>query len=161
MKRLLMLAVLMLGVVTLVGCVERRFVINSEPAGALVLKNGEPIGTAPADDHFTYYGDYHFTLIKDGYETLHVTQHVPAPWYQYFPLDFFFEVLFPWRIEDVRRYTYQMQPVQAARPDELLNRAAVLRERGRSIPTAQETTNAPAQPGPVFPILNPRRAVSQ
>ena len=35
------------------------------------------------DDHFVYYGNYHFTLIKDGYETLQVDQDIPAPFYEY------------------------------------------------------------------------------
>ena len=55
--------------VFLTGCVDRRFVVTTDPPGALVLRNNAPIGFAPADDHFTYYGNYHFTLIKDGYET--------------------------------------------------------------------------------------------
>src|SRR5581483_10051303 len=51
------------------GCVERRYVIESDPPGALVLVNGQPLGTTPVDGYFTYYGSYTFTLIKDGYQT--------------------------------------------------------------------------------------------
>src|SRR5439155_8012621 len=63
----------------LAGCVERRFVITSDPPGAVVLRDHQPIGATPADDHFVYYGKYHFTLIKEGFETLQVDQDVPTP----------------------------------------------------------------------------------
>src|SRR5262245_2487854 len=58
----------------LTGCVDRRFVVTSDPPRALVLRNYQPIGAAPADDHFVYYGKYHFTLIKHGYHTLQIGQ---------------------------------------------------------------------------------------
>ena len=50
-----------------------------------VLENGRDIGASPADQHFIYYGNYHFTIIANGYETLQVDQCIPRPWYQYFP----------------------------------------------------------------------------
>ncbi|MGE3804929.1 MAG: hypothetical protein AB7K24_09685 [Gemmataceae bacterium] len=123
------------------GCVERRFVVNSNPSRALILHNGNPIGAAPADDHFTYYGDHDFTVILDGYETLHVKQSVPAPWYEYPPFDFVAEALIPWRIKDVRRFEFNLQPVQAVRADELLQRGTVLRERAKTIPGDPEGQN--------------------
>src|SRR5213082_203874 len=86
------------------GCVERRYVIESDPPGALVLVNGQPLGTTPVDGHFVYYGNYAFTLIKDGYETLHVDQRINSPWYQYPPLDFASENIYPGKLEDVRQF---------------------------------------------------------
>ena len=65
------------------GCVEQRYVIYSDPPGAMVYRNGDPIGYTPVDDTFVYYGKYHFTLVKDGYETLQVDQDIPAPWYEF------------------------------------------------------------------------------
>ena len=73
---------------TLTGCVERRYVIEPDPPGALVLVNGQPLGTTPVDGHFVYYGNYTFTLVKDGYETLQVDQRINSPWYQCPPIDF-------------------------------------------------------------------------
>jgi hypothetical protein len=124
--------VLALGV-GLSGCVERRYVVTSDPPGAVVLRNNQPIGQTPADDHFLFYGTYHFTLIKDGYQTLKADQEVPAPWYEYFPLDFISENLIPWWIEDVRRFHYQLVPLQTPNPDDLLNRGQAARERGRAV----------------------------
>src|SRR5262249_36817654 len=117
----------------LAGCVERRYVITTDPPGALVLQNGQPIGAAPADNHFEFYGDYGFTLIKDGYATMSVVQHIPRPWYEYFPLEPVSEILIPWRIYDVRRFHYKLEPLQMPRTDDLLNRAGQIRDRGQHI----------------------------
>src|SRR6516225_7361266 len=100
------------------GCVERRYVITTDPPGAIVLRNGEPIGAAPADDHFVYYGNYHFTVIKEGYQILQVDQEISAPWYEYIPLDFFSENLFPYRVVDVRRFHYRLEPLRTVTTDD-------------------------------------------
>ena len=126
------------------GCVERSFVVTSDPPGAVVLRDHRPIGNTPADDHFTYYGTYHFTLIKDGYQTLQVDQKIAAPWYEYFPLDFVSENLIPWVIEDKRRFPYHMEPLLVPNLDEVLSRGQSLRDRGKAIPT-------PPPPPPATP----------
>ncbi len=140
------------GAVLLGGCVERRFVITSDPPGALVMLNGQPLdGYTPADDHFVYYGNYHFTLYKDGYAPLEVDQPIPAPWYEWFPADFFVENLWPWRIRDVRYFHYQLQPSLVPRPDEILNRAIELRDRGKIVAPPLESLppgEVPPGPGP-------------
>ena len=133
-----------LGVALLAGCVERRYVVTSDPPGAIVYKNGQPLGAAPVDDHFIYYGKYNFTLVKEGYETLHVEQDIPAPWYEVFPLDFVSENLVPWPITDVRRFHYQLQPRRQADPQQLRNEADALRARGRSIDTPVPLPPQPA-----------------
>jgi hypothetical protein len=117
------------------GCVERRFVVNSDPAGAIVLVNGRPLGASPADDHFVYYGNYHFTVIKDGYETLQVDQYVRPPWYEYPVLDFISENMVPWMIRDVRRFHYSMLPLQVPNARKLQDDAAALRSRGQAVPS--------------------------
>ena len=55
----------LLSLAALAGCVERRFVIESDPPGALVLMNGQQLGATPVDGHFVYYGRYHFTLAEN------------------------------------------------------------------------------------------------
>jgi hypothetical protein len=140
------------GLVT--GCVERRYVINSEPLGAVVLRNGQSIGATPADDHFVYYGNYHFTLIRDGYETLQVEQKIPAPWYEYPVLDFISENLVPWTIRDVRRFSYDLKPLAQPNIDQLLNRGGGLRSRGQSlVPPAPPPAPVPPPSSP--PPLDP------
>jgi hypothetical protein len=141
------------------GCVERRYVVTSDPPGALVFRNGVPLGPAPVDDFFVYYGEYDLTLVKDGYETLHAKVKIDAPWYEYPPLDFISENLFPYTIRDIReggQFHFNLQPLQAVRQDEVLRRATELRARGRTIGPANAGDPPPPDsmvipPGPVAP----------
>jgi hypothetical protein len=153
-----------LGMVALVaglasGCVERRFVIATDQGPALVYRNGTPIGTAPVDDHFVYYGKYQFTVVKDGFETLQAVQNVDAPWYEIPPLDFVAENLWPFKIRDVRVFTFHLQPLLPVRQDDLLNRATELRGQGQALAPLPPDGKAPpvpaTPPGPVAPLGTP------
>jgi len=141
----------LLGVVAaafLSGCVDRRYVITTDPPSAVAFRNAnQSLGPTPADDHFTYYGKYHFTIVADGYQTLQVDQEIPAPWYQYFPLDFFADIL-PYRIEDVRRFHYKLEPLQTPDLNQLLNQGQNLRNQGKSL-------GAPPPPAPVTAMKQP------
>jgi hypothetical protein len=138
----------------LTGCVERRYVINSEPQGATVLRDGEYIGVTPADDHFVYYGKRKFTIIKDGYETLQVEQNIPAPWYEYPPLDFISENLNPFPIEDRREFNFTLQPRKVGDTKELLNNAQNLRNRGLSLGGGSALPPGSVGPPPIPPDAN-------
>jgi hypothetical protein len=116
----------------------------------MVLRNGQPLGQSPVDDHFVYYGTYNFTLILDGYETLHVQQKIPTPWYEYFPLDFFSENVLPCKIRDLRRFHYKLEPRRMVNTDELLKEAQNLRNRGISI-RPPDTSGPPPTPAPTPP----------
>src|SRR5438552_6616157 len=120
------------GLVT--GCVERRFVITTEPPGAIVYdEKGLPMGAAPTDRPFVYYGEYQWTLVKDGYETQVVREKVRAPFYEWFLFDFFSENVVPWNIRDIRRYNYRLVPKQAVPPEAVLEKANALRQNGQAI----------------------------
>lgn len=138
MRNLRFYGLLALALPLLAGCVERRYVIESDPPGALVLVNGTPLGSSPADGHFVYYGNYTFTLIKDGYETLTVDQPIRSPWYQIPPIDFISENLYPGKLEDVRRFRYALQPASQVNTQQLLQQAEALRGRGQQIPTVDQ-----------------------
>src|SRR5262245_31624759 len=103
----------------LTGCVERRFVVLTDPPGAYLLVDNEPRGYTPQDDPYIYYGNRRFTIYKDGYQTLQVDQKITMPWYQYFPLDFFFENIWPFRIVDRREFVYQLTPLETPRTDQV------------------------------------------
>jgi hypothetical protein len=136
------------------GCVDQRYLITSEPPGAMVLRNGVPIGATPVDDHFVYYGKYHFTLIKDGYETLQVDQDIPAPWYEYPPLDFVSEVLVPFHLHDVHTFHYQLSEAQPASKEDVINRGQQLRNRGQSLVGQNPAPPPVAAPsGPPAPLV--------
>ena len=139
------------------GCVEQRYVVTSDPPGAAVYRNGVLLGAAPVDDHFVYYGKYHFVLVKEGYETLVVDQNISTPWYEYPPLDFVAESLVPCKFRDVRTFTYAMQPLQAPRHDEVLQRGTTLRDRGKAI--GDQPVEPPANTPPVEPPTRDRPVI--
>jgi hypothetical protein len=133
------------------GCVDRRFVITTDPPGAIVYdEKNLPMGASPADRQFTYYGKYRFTLVKDGFQTQIVEENVKSPWYEFFPLDFITENLIPFPIRDVRHFHYQMQPAQLVPPEEVLNQGMQLRQRGQGIgpPPRPLPPEAPANQPP-------------
>jgi len=130
--RLIALVVMALG---LTGCVERRFLVVSNPPGATVLVNGENVGVTPASVPFTYYGKYDITLIRDGYQTRTYEKPIRRPWFEYFPLDFFAENVYPGHIQDNRVLTFEMEPLIQPRTEDVLNQARTLRERGTVLPS--------------------------
>ena len=129
------------------GCVERRMVIITDPfpdaSNAIVYdEKDQPIGGTPVDKPFTYYGKYHFRIVKDGFDTLDVDQRVRSPWYELPGLDFFAENVIPFTIRDVRVYNFVMQPPPIRPPDQTLREGEVLRSYGKTL-------------GPQIPDLNP------
>ena len=127
-------AISLLAPLALAGCVERRFVIITDPPGAIVTdERGQNLGPAPADKSFVHYGTYEFILRKDGYQTMSVREEIKAPWYEWPFLDFVSENLIPWTIRDVRRKEYVLQPLQIIPPENVLQQGQLLRERGRNV----------------------------
>jgi hypothetical protein len=92
------------------GCVERLLQIRSDPPGAAVYLNGELLGKTPLDHRFDYYGSFDVTLRSERSLSLHKVETVHAPWYQWFPIDFFAENVVPWRVRDQRKLRYTLEP---------------------------------------------------
>jgi hypothetical protein len=108
--------------------VRRRLNVNSNPQGALVYVDNQQIGTTPCSVDFTYYGTREIRLIKAGFETLTVNQPIPAPWYQYTPIDFVAENLMTMKVRDNRSVNYNLAPQLIVPPQELIGRANQLRQ---------------------------------
>jgi PEGA domain len=153
MKRNVCLAALLTVSLT-AGCVERRYIINSDPPGALVYHNGIYLGATPTDGYLVYYGKQKFTLVKEGYETLEVVQEYPPPWYEWPGVDFISENIWPFKVRDVRCIRYVMQPLQTVRPDEVRQRAEDLRSRGQTIGVPREPRPI-SSPVPQTPSSSP------
>ncbi len=68
--------------IMLPGCVRRRMTVRTNPAGAMVYVDRQPIGKTPASHSFTYYGTRHFEIVKDGYRTEEFLRTFNPPWYQ-------------------------------------------------------------------------------
>ncbi|MBN9524174.1 PEGA domain-containing protein [bacterium] len=133
------------------GGVNRRFVVESNVPTAQVYIDNKPVGAAPAHAPFEYYGYYTIRLVHPDHETLTRRVHVVAPWYAYPPFDFLADVFWPFRVEDVRRYYFELTPIRRPDPGELIQNADALRTRGINLPPSDEP---PADdPGPR--VLNP------
>ncbi len=117
---------------TSTGCLRRRLTIRSNPSGAAVFVDDQPIGVTPVSTPFTYYGTRKIQLFKDGFETLTVKQPIRPPWYQIPPLDFISENLWPTEIRDERAVEFELQPQRIVPNQELLDRAQALRSTSRA-----------------------------
>ncbi|MHC4927496.1 MAG: PEGA domain-containing protein [Planctomycetota bacterium] len=111
------------------GCVERKLTVVSEPEGAIVWLNDEEVGTTPVTVNFNWYGDYYVRLEKDGYAILNTHRELDRPAHDYFPLDFFAQVLTPKRIVDETIWTFDLQPYKPASHDELVKGATAMQKK--------------------------------
>lgn len=131
------------------GTVDRRFVIESNVPNAQVYINNRSVGAAPAHAPFEYYGYYNIELVHPDHQRETRRVHVRAPWYAYPPFDFLVEVLWPFPVEDVRRYNFELTPAVKTDPAELINNAEGLRSRGWNLPAPEVPAppKADAAPG--------------
>ncbi len=138
------------------GCVRRRLMIRSNPPGALVYVDNQPIGTTPCATNFTYYGTREIRLVKAGYETLTVNQPLPAPWYQLPPLDFISENLVPSNIHDYRTASFNLVPQVIVPTEQLIARGEQLRQSTLPGAVVPATTT-----GPPIPVVAPNASPGQ
>lgn len=134
-KRKLETFVLLFGVfaISLTGCVQRRFNIRSQPEGAFVTINNQPVGYTPLKVPFTYYGTREIQLEKDGFKTVKVRERFRPPLYQKFPLNFFSDNFGLKERRDERLLEFTLEPRTQVQENLLLDRANDLRinlERG-------------------------------
>jgi hypothetical protein len=139
------------------GCVERALVVRSDPPGATVFVDGREIGTTPARLPFEHYGTREVMVRMerrdpgaDHIPLAPVTQMVElgAPWYQWFPVDFVSEFLWPGTIVDERVVEVALVPHTQAELRERFETSA--RERGIR-PPLDPPTPAPAGQGAADP----------
>ena len=138
--RIFGLRVLVMGFISIgfMGCIERRLTIRSDPPGALVIMSGgkmdspsdeHELGATPVSTHYIYHGTRRITLVdpEGQYETLVTQETIQPRWYEWFPVEFVLENLWPWNIRDHRllEYTLTRRTETATKP--LLDRAESLR----------------------------------
>ncbi|MBN1392595.1 MAG: PEGA domain-containing protein [Sedimentisphaerales bacterium] len=129
MKKWSLLIIGLTACLFLTGCVERKLTINTEPQGAVVVLNDEEIGTSPVTTSFEWYGDYDVRITKEGYETLKTHRELKPPLHDYFPFDFFAQILNPKRIVDSYEWTFTLAPQKQPDRDELIQNAQSLKEQ--------------------------------
>jgi hypothetical protein len=137
------------------GCVDRRFVVETNVPGAQVYHNDVPIGPSPADTSFEYPGYHEFRAVAPGYEPLAVREYIRPRWYDIPGLDFFAEVIWPVRIEDVRRVQLTLAPAHQVNTQELLGAAENLRARGRALPPSSVPDAPPGPASTPRPVVIP------
>ncbi len=113
--------------VGLVGCVERRVWIETDPPGALVWVNEVQAGRSPVGVEIVHDGVYDLRLEKEGYEPLTTPATVDGPLWDTVPLDFFAEVL-PVDARRETRWRFTLTPREDSE-DALVDRAQSLRDR--------------------------------
>ena len=123
------------------GCVQRIISIDSNPPGALVTLNDLEVGRTPMTKEFLWYGDYDVVLRLHGYETLKTHAPVPAPWWQFIPLDLFTEVL---PVKDVHHFTFTLHPARPQPPQAVLI-------RGEQLAPQLQATRLPPEKRPPKP----------
>jgi hypothetical protein len=109
MKPRLTLPILFVATCLQGGCLERRLLITSEPAGALVSVNDVEVGRTPVEADFTFYGDYDVVLTKDGFEPLRERKTARAPVWEYPPFDLVASAV-PATIEKEVKWHFVLQP---------------------------------------------------
>ena len=141
------LLLMMSGGTALLGCVERKMLIRSDPPGAPVWVDEQCVGDTPLEYPFAHYGARRVRVgpVRDADGNVEYTEKervalIEAPWYETFPLDFFFEVVYPGRLTDVHDLgVFELEPVGAdperhgpERVQQVLDRAEEFRKRALS-----------------------------
>ena len=114
-------------------------IIETTPPGAMVYVDDEPVGESPVTVPFTYYGIRKITIEKlDAHHRLLcerkvVFEDIKTPIYEYFPLDFFSEVLLPFKLENKHTLSYRLEELKPQAKEEiqknLLERSDELRKK--------------------------------
>lgn len=115
------------------GCVERQLVISTAPDGVELFVDGREVGTTiagePVAAPFDAYGTHTVVARKRGHVPVRCQVTLDPPWWQWFPLDFFTDVLWPGTVRDTHELTLTLSPrADPAEADALERRARHLAE---------------------------------
>jgi PEGA domain. len=121
------------------GCVTRSITVKTNPSNALVYVDDKLIGESPATTPFMFYGTRKIMIERkdeDGVLTHERTiafEKIKAPVYEIFPLDFFSEIVWPFKIKDEQVLSYnlvELDPLPIKeRQARMLKNAEELRQR--------------------------------
>ncbi len=109
------------------GCVQRRLNIRSQPEGAFVTIDHQPIGYTPLVTPFVYSGSRDVKLEKDGFKTIKVTERIRPPLWDTFPISLITNHFSPRELRDERLLEFEMEPREQTNENNLLQRANDLR----------------------------------
>ena len=121
------------------GCIERKFVIITNPADSEVYLDGKYIGNSVADNPidpktgridipFVYYAQREIIVKKKDYESRLEYIKPTTPWYDYFPIDFIAEVLLPYTIKVQFVYRLDLNEYADIDAEDLYDKSEAMRE---------------------------------
>ena len=159
-RPLITVVALALAALSVSGCLQRRMVLRSNPSAALVIIDDQQIEQrTPATVPFTWDGTRSVTLIAAGHKVLDAEAVLEPKWFDYFPLDFVAEFLWPLTIVDERTFDYELEayvegvdPNAEARVQGLLERAAAFRAGGSDGPGEVPGGSEREEPVPPPPV---------
>lgn len=159
----LFLGVFLLTSIILSGCVERKLVITSEPAGADVWVNEQWHGKTPYELPFKHYGTFGIRMEKEGYYPIFVKEPVEAPIYQRIGPDLIAEAVVPKKIEDQRELHYVMRKIEGpdkiedivSRADDMISTSDPVLARRLRYDLTREEVKLP------LPLKNPNRTAAK
>ena len=142
-----LLGIVALMTISQIGCIRKRMTVRTNPPGAMVYVDRQPIGLSPASTNFTYYGTRNIEVVRDGYRTERFLHRMNAPWYQIPPLDFVSETLWPFERRDERVVDVQLVEEPSVTSDALIDSGEQLRlQASQGIAVAPPPTMTPVTP---------------
>ena len=113
--------------ITNVGCLRRRMLINSFPEGPAVTVDHQPVGYTPVTVPFEYAGTREIMLEKDGFKPVRIRQPIKTPWYLNPPFSLVTENFAFREVNDLQVFEFQLEPLQQVNDQNLIDRAENLR----------------------------------
>ena len=92
------------------ACVTRSFTVDSDPPGAEVWLDGRRAGTTPYREEFISYGVRTVDLRLEGHLRDVREFELERPWWEYFPIDFFADLLCPVALNDEHALRVELLP---------------------------------------------------
>ena len=136
-----------IAIVSETGCVRRRLTVRTNPPGAMVHIDKQPIGLTPVSTSFIFWGKRDFEVSRDGYRTERFLRKFSPPWYEIPPLDFFSETLWPFEKRDEHIVDLQLTPEPIVPNDALIASAERLRlQASQGVAVSPPPTLVPTQP---------------
>lgn len=155
-RRFIVVFLILVPLLSTLGCVRRRFTIVSNPPGAVAYLDNVELGKTPISRNFMYYGKRELRLVKPGYETHTQMIELKAPWYQWPGVDFVSEVLVPGELTDHREFRVDMKQQSMVSHDTLIANAEQLKAVAHSNGTYRINGGArPVAPEPNADGLSP------
>jgi hypothetical protein len=125
--------------------------VRTNPPGAMVYVDKNPLGLSPVSANFTYYGTRNIEIARDGYRTERFLRKFNPPWYAIPPLDFVTESLWPFEKRDERIIDVQLTPEPVVPKEALVASAEQLRLQA----SQGVAVSAPPTVGAAAPIASP------